>query len=387
MKVLFPLLFVIGSCLVAQAADPPTKNNIKVDEKAAWFLATDAADQPATVKAADPQTKTKEGEQKQATFTIVIDDAKPSAPPKDAAKKATARWIVTTDAAKQPATAKAAEPTVKKAVKLNGQVTGNMTLTLDAAKQPAIIRAADPTVKSDGKQEARITGNVTVASDAVVQSAEKPVKVSAFVENTKTDASPFKDKIVRVQALAANRTEIFTLENVKLTTLLGSQFITGTAVKYRNDRFSGTEVYLNLKNVLTIVAMTPEQAKKFNEAKPRRPSGQPQRGQGPFVPPQGPYMPGFNPQQPGQGPYFPQPGFNPQRPGFQFNPPQGYIPPQGFNPPQGGPGQNIPPQGFNPPQGGQGQNNPPQLPNNNPPQGGQPNRGQPHVERDDPESP
>ena len=44
---------IIGSCLFAQAADPPTKNNIKVDEKAAWILATDAADQPATVKTVD----------------------------------------------------------------------------------------------------------------------------------------------------------------------------------------------------------------------------------------------------------------------------------------------------------------------------------------------
>src|SRR5208337_3363667 len=79
--------------------------------------------------------------------------------------------------------------------------------------------------------------------------------------------TPFKDKIVRVQVAAGNRNEIFTLENVRLTSLLGNDFIVGAAVKYDNDRFSGLEVYLNLRDVLTIVAMTPAEAKKFNEAR------------------------------------------------------------------------------------------------------------------------
>jgi len=168
---------------------------------------------------------------------------------------------------------------------------------------------------------------------------------------------PFKDKIVRVQAASGNRTEIFTLENVKLTSLLGTEFLTGTAVKYDNDRFSGLEVYLNLRDVLTIVAMTPDQAKKFNEARSNQPqqrinSPQPSYPT-PYTPPPGwtpPYPPG------GQGPYnnplqvpYQQPGQNPN------------TPPQGYNPQ---PWNNPPPGWWNPqPQG-------PNMPGNNPQQGG-----------------
>ena len=208
---------------------------------------------------------------------------------------------------------------------------------------------------------------MTITSDAVKANSKKPMTfVLTAVDAAKP--TPFTDKIVRVQAVAGNRTEIFTLENVKLTTLLGNNFITGTAVKYRNDRFSGSEVYLNLRDVLTIVAMTPEQAKKFNESRPRRSSNQPQRGQGPFVPPQGyfppqgPYMPGFNPQQPEQGPSLPQPGFNPQPPRGQYNPPQGFNFQPRFNRLQGGQDPNMPPPGFNPPQGGQPDRNQPRDP-------------------------
>ena len=260
---------------------------------------------------------------------------------------------------------------VKEAVKLPA-ATADKTADFNVT----IVDPADPTARKLNLKTATVEG-VKARTDST------PMK---FVLTTVDAAqpTPFKDKIVRVQALAANRTEIFTLENVKLTTLLGSEFITGKAVKYRNDRFSGTEVYLNLRDVLTIVAMTPEQAKKFNEARPRRPSnvpqggqGQfnpPQGGQGPSVPPQGPYMPGsnppgFNPQPPGQGPYTPMPGFNPQSPGGQYNPQRGYNPQPGNYPPQGGPGPNMPPQGYVPPQGGQGQGNPPQ--------GGQPDRNPP----------
>ena len=233
-----------------------------------------------------------------------------------------------------------------------------VTTVKEAVKLPTITadKTADVNITAVDAANPTATNIKTATVEGVRALTDK--KPMTFILTTVDAAkpTPFKDKIVRVQALAANRTEIFTLENVKLTTLLGNNFIVGTAVKYRNDRFSGTEVYLTLRDVLTIVAMTPEQAKKFNEARPRRPSNQPPRGQGPFVPPQGyfppqgPYMPGFNPQQPGQGPSLPQPGFNPQPPRGQYNPPQGFNFQPGFNRPQGGQGPNMPPRGFNPPQ-------------------------------------
>jgi hypothetical protein len=296
-----------------------------------------------------------------------------------------------------------------------------VTTVKEAHKLPASTASKAPEAKGESY-------NITVfdAADGtpkrvnVNTATDKAIKFLIAANAEAAQPTPFKDKIVRIQAAAGNRSEIFTLENVKLVSLLGNEFITGTAVKYRNDRFSGLEVYLNLRDVLTIVAMTPEQAKKFNEMQPRRgpynppqgnqgPYNPPQGNQGPYNPPQGnqgPYNPPqggqgpYNPPQGGQGPYNPPQGgqgpYNPPQGGQgPYNPPQGpYNPPQGpYNPPQGNQGPHNPPQGgqgpynplqgpynppqggqgpYNPPQGNQGQNNPPQANQgqNNPPPGG-----------------
>ena len=276
-------------------------------------------------------------------------------------------------------------------------------------------RAADPNTTDEMLFE---NGGTVKVADASAINSQQPVHVTIVKAGdpkaTKllitTDAAkptPFKDKIVRVQVASGNRNEIFTLENVRLVSLLGNEFIVGTAVKYGTDRFSGLEIYLNARLVMTIVAMTPEQAKKFNEMQQPRfvpptgnppspfnpqPGNQPQRGRstlegGPPLPGQRPYNPstpppGINPQPPGQGPYTPPQGANPPQGGQgPYNPPQGFNPPQGgqgpYNPPQGGQGPYNPPRGnqgpYNPPQGGQGPYNPPQGGQGpyNPPQGGQ----------------
>jgi hypothetical protein len=239
-----------------------------------------------------------------------------------------------------------------------------------------MIKAADATLKVDERAKGNFI--IVAAGEDAKPNANKPTKlVLTAVDAAKL--SPFRDKIVRVQAVAGNRTEIFTLEKVRLTSLLGSEFIVGTAVKYGTDRYSGLEVYLNLRDVLTIVAMTPEQAKKFNESGP-----QPRSGQGPWNQPQG-FNPqqGYNPPQRGQGPYNPPQGWNPPQGGqWRNSPPQppGYNQPQGSNPSQGGQGPFNPPQppGYNSPQAG-----PP--PGYNPPQGGQPAPNQPQ-EPSDPDS-
>jgi hypothetical protein len=82
--------------------------------------------------------------------------------------------------------AQAADPTVKKAVKLHEQATGNLILTIDAAKpvneqnpQTFTIKAADPAAKSSGKQDARITGTVTVTTDAVKPAKEQTPQTGA----------------------------------------------------------------------------------------------------------------------------------------------------------------------------------------------------------------
>jgi hypothetical protein len=253
---------------------------------------------------------------------------------------------------KNAQTAKAADPTANKNAEWYDYVT--------------VIESTDRTTR-------KLNINAATAAEVTVTIDNKPLNlVIATTDAAKT--TPFKDKIVRVQVAAGNRNEIFTLENVRLTSLLGNEFIVGTAVKYGNDRYSGLEVYLNLRLVLTIVAMTPQQAKHFNEMQRPR-SGQgasnpQQQGnnppQGPSNPPQsGPFVP-----PPGQGPYNPLQGpYNP--PQGPSNPPQVY-PPQGpSSPPQRGPsileggpplpGQpnTPPPQGYNPRQG-QGPYTPPQ---------------------------
>jgi len=225
----------------------------------------------------------------------------------------------------------------------------------EAAKLPATddtfnitVFDADPTAK-------KLNINTATVEAVKTFTENKPLNlVIATVDAAKS--SPFKGKIVRVQAASGNRSEMFTLENVKLTSLLGNEFITGTAVKYDNDLFSGLEVYINLRDVLIIVAMTPDQAKKFNEARPHQPQQRANPPQpsypSPMPPPGWNSPPQYNPPG-GQG--YPQPGFNPQPPG------QGpYTPPQGNNPQ---PWNNPPPGWWNPqPQG-------PYMPGNNPQQG------------------
>jgi len=299
---------------------------------------------------------------------------------------------------------------VKKAATLPAAAGGQTADPADSYNI-TVFESTDPKTK-------KLNINTATADEVKAVTDNKPVKLVITTTNA-AKTTPFSGKIVRVQAMAGNRTEIFTLENVRLTSLLGNEFIVGTAVKYGNDRFSGLEVYLNLRLVLTIVAMTPEQAKHFNESRQPRsgqgPSNPPQQGnnppQGPYNPPRGPYVPlpgqgpynppspfsppagqgfpqpGFNPPpglypQQGQGPYTPPQGYNPppgtypQPPGQgPFNPSQGYVPPTsqgpftpppGWNPPPSGqPQGNNPPQGYYPPQGGQG----PNMPGNNPQQG------------------
>jgi len=176
----------------------------------------------------------------------------------------------------------------------------------------------------------------------------------SYVPAAATVAAPFKDKIVRVQASVGNRSHTFVLENVKLTSLLGTEFIVGTGVKNENDRYFGLDVYVNLRDVHTIVAMMPEQAKKFNEEQSRRPpgfnpggpfipspGGPPTVPQSPYAPPPGSYpTPGYNPPaapNPPQGqPYSPPPGYNLQSTWQNPQPPQGpYTPPPGYNQPGG----------------------------------------------------
>jgi len=136
-----------------------------------------------------------------------------------------------------------------------------------------------------------------------------------YVPAVATVAAPFKDKIMRVEATIGYRNQVFTLENVKLTSLLGTEFLVGTGVKNENDRYFGLEVYVSMRDIHTIIAMTSEQAKKFDEQRPgRRQSNLP---------------PGFNPG----GPLIPSPGSNP--PGDQaYRNERYYTPAPARYPPQ-----------------------------------------------------
>lgn len=124
-----------------------------------------------------------------------------------------------------------------------------VTTVKEAHKLPAATASKTPEAKGESYNITVFDADPTAKKLNINTASDKAIKFLIAANAEAAQPTPFKDKIVRVQVAAGNRNEIFTLENVRLTTLLGSEFIVGTAVKYGTDRFSGLEVYLKLRDV------------------------------------------------------------------------------------------------------------------------------------------